>query len=181
MAALYKTFSQSIMLFGFEVLNYSVATMNELNVRQNIFIKNTIGLSKYVKTKPLFNALKIKSMQQLIYQHKLSFVRQLHKVDFTKQIFEYLSNKYSDEAIPKDSFFCSYNKIISKCGLELNKIFSKTEINKNLNKYFGFENDRYGLVDSITTVLERFDHYREDGLALLLLSNLLAVTRNNDV
>ena len=76
------------MLYGFEVLNYSAATVNELNVRQNILIKNTMGLSKYVKTTSLFYVLRIKSVLQLIHQHKLSFVRQLHKVDFKTKIFE---------------------------------------------------------------------------------------------
>ena len=57
---LYKTFSQSILLYGFEILNYSKTAINEINIRQNILIKNTIGLSKYVKTTPLFAALKIK-------------------------------------------------------------------------------------------------------------------------
>jgi hypothetical protein len=57
---LYKTFSQSILLYGFEVLNYSATAINELNIRQNILIKNTIGLSKYVKTTPLFTAPRIR-------------------------------------------------------------------------------------------------------------------------
>jgi hypothetical protein len=41
---LYKTFNQPILLYGFEVLNYSATAINELNIIHNILIKNTIGL-----------------------------------------------------------------------------------------------------------------------------------------
>ena len=86
-AEIYKTFCQSILLYGFEIFNYSNATINEVNIRQNILIKHSIGLSKYVRTTHLFSALKIKSIKHLIYQHKLSFVRQLFNVNFTRRIF----------------------------------------------------------------------------------------------
>jgi hypothetical protein len=102
---LYKTLSQSILLYGFEVLNYSTTAINELNIRQNILIKNTIGLSKYVRTTPLFTALRIKSIQHLVYQHKLSFVNQLDSFDLTKQIYEYLNNFYKFENALTDSFY----------------------------------------------------------------------------
>ena len=137
-----------------------------------------MGLSKYVKTTPLFYALRIKSVQQLIYQHKLSFVRQLHKVDLTRKIFEYLDEKYKFDTIPTDSFFSYYKKIVTKCGLE-RRVLNKFKINQALNAHFGFENDKYGLVDSITTVLKRFEHYGDNKLALLLLTNLLVITIRN--
>jgi hypothetical protein len=35
---LYKTLSQSILLYGFEVLNYSTTAINELNIRQIILM-----------------------------------------------------------------------------------------------------------------------------------------------
>jgi hypothetical protein len=69
------------MLYGFEIFNYSNSTgkgrgkVNELNIQQNILIKHSIGLSKFVRTTPLFTALRIKSIMHLIYQHKLCFVK----------------------------------------------------------------------------------------------------------
>ena len=63
--------------------------MNELNVRQNILVKNTMGLSKFVKTIPLFVALNIKSIQHLKYLHKLAF-------KLTKKIYDYLEHYYGE-------------------------------------------------------------------------------------
>ena len=69
-------------------------------------------------------------------------------------------------------------KVIYKCGLE-HEVLGKKKINEVLNKHFGFENDIYGLVDSIIMVLRKFENYGSNTLALLLLSNLLVVTRGN--
>ena len=63
------------MLYGFEIFNYSNSAVNELNIRQNILIKHSIGLSKFVRITPLFMFMRIKSIMHLIYQHKLCFVK----------------------------------------------------------------------------------------------------------
>ena len=60
-----------------------------------------------LKTTPLFTSLRIKSIQHLVYQHKLSFVNQLNNIDLTKQIYEYLNNFFRFENAQTDSFFKS--------------------------------------------------------------------------
>ena len=104
-AEIYRTFSQSILLYGFEIWNYSKTKMNELKVRQNILVKNTIGLPKLSKKTPLFVSLNIKSIQHLLYQHKLAFLMQLYKVDYTKIIYYYLEHNYEDNIALTESFF----------------------------------------------------------------------------
>ena len=93
-ADIYKTFCRSIMLYGFEIFNYSNSTVNELNIRQNILIKHSIGLSKFVRTTPLFTALRIKSIMHLIYQHKLYFV--IFNVTSTRGLYYYLEEFYEN-------------------------------------------------------------------------------------
>jgi hypothetical protein len=44
---IYKIFCQSILLYGLEIFNFSNGTINELNIRQNILIKHSIGLAKF--------------------------------------------------------------------------------------------------------------------------------------
>ena len=127
---IYKTFCQSILLYGLEIVNFSNGTINELNIRQNILIMHSIGLAKFVKTTPLFSALRIKSIKHLVYQHKLCFVRQLYNVIFTRSIFKYLDDFYKSDAPPVDSFFKSYKKIIATCGIQEN-VLNKSKIQKD--------------------------------------------------
>ena len=62
---IYKQFCQSIFKNGLDMLNISNTQINSLNIRQNILIKRSIGISKFSKTKPLFQCLKIESIQQI--------------------------------------------------------------------------------------------------------------------
>ena len=171
---IYKTFSQSILLYGLEVLNYSATAINEVNIRQNILIKNTIGLSKFVKTTPLFTALRIKSIKHLLWEHKISFVVQLCKVDYTKKIYEYLNDYYKYQPMPTDSFFKSLSKIREDLNLCENER-RKSIISKKLDVHFNFVNDGYGLIDSIKTILRKIEKYVNNSECIILLSNLLAV------
>ena len=172
---LYKTFSQSILLYGFEVLNYSSIAINEVNIRQNILIKNTIGLSKFVRSTPLFTALRIKTFNHLLWEHKLSYITQLCKVDFTKKIYENLNEYYNYHHKPTDSFVKSLAKIRENLDIGDNER-RKTIINKKLDVYFNFLNDGYGLIDSVKPILRRIEKYVNNQECIILLSSLLAVT-----
>jgi hypothetical protein len=94
-------------MFILKLQDYSATVINELNLRQNILIKNSIRLSKYVRKTLFFTALRMKSIQHLVYQHKLSFVNQLNSLDLIKQIYEYLNNFFRFENAQTDSFFKS--------------------------------------------------------------------------
>ena len=45
---IYKTFCQSILLYGIEIFNFSNGTINELNIRQNILIKHSIDITSTI-------------------------------------------------------------------------------------------------------------------------------------
>ena len=171
---IYKTFCQSILLYGLEIFNFSNATINEINIRQNILIKHSIGLSKFVKTTPLFTALKIKSIRHLVYQHKLCFVRQLYNVTFTRSIYNYLDDFYKSDAPPVDSFFKSYKKIIETCNIQENTL-NKRKINEKLFEHFAYQNDGMGMVDTIKTILNRFITHTNNKEQLQLLSIFLSI------
>ncbi len=53
------------------------------NIRQNIIIKRSIGLSKYSKTTPLFNCLKIESIAEVYAKHKISLYQQIRQNSLT--------------------------------------------------------------------------------------------------
>jgi hypothetical protein len=143
------------LLYGLEIFNFSNGTISELNIRQNLLIKHSIGLAKYVKTTPLFSALRIKSIKHHVYQHKMCFIRQLYNVNFTRSILKYQEDFYKSDAPSVDSFFKSYKKIIATCGIPENAL-NKTKINEKLSEHFTYQNDGMGSVDTIKTILNRF-------------------------
>ena len=85
-ACLFKQFCQSIFKFGLENLFLSKQTLTNLNIRQNILIKRAIGISKYCKTKPLFQCLRVESVFQIYSKHKLFFYKQIKKNDLSKSM-----------------------------------------------------------------------------------------------
>jgi hypothetical protein len=111
-----------------------------------------------LKTTPLFTSLRIKSIQHLVYQHKLSFVNQLNNIDLTKQIYEYL-NKF--EKAPTDSFFKSIKKIRENLDLA-GTVNSKKKIDEMLYQFFRFKHDEHGLVDTLKTILRKFYKYDDN-------------------
>ena len=53
-AIVFKQFCQPIIKYGFENLYLNESKLRLLNIRQNILLKRTLGLSIFCRTKPLF-------------------------------------------------------------------------------------------------------------------------------
>ena len=163
--------------------------LNEYNVRQNILIKRSIGLSKYVKTKPLFNCLRIESIQQLYYKHKVFFVKQIYKNELTFKSFNFLLDYYKNSKTNcKNSFIKQIFDLntlldVDSCLSDMNCTIKKIE------KLFIIEN--IGLLNSIQFVIDCFYFNRNFIEMKVLLNNLLNyknynaslnfMTQNNDV
>ncbi len=116
------------MLYGLEIFNFSNGTINELNIRQNILIKHSIGLEKFVKTTPLFSALRIKSIKYLVYQHKLN------KTKINEKLSEHFT--YQNDGMGSvDTIKTILNRFIShrniKEQLQLSSIFLSIAIREN--------------------------------------------------
>ena len=101
----YKKFCQSIIFDGFETCYLSRSNLKELNIRQNILIKNSLGLTKFLRTTPLLNALQIKSVEELYFKHKILLFKQFRFNDTTKYVLDFLLSHYSGLNIkcPKES------------------------------------------------------------------------------
>ena len=88
-AFLYKQFSQSIFRYHLDNIFINEKSLKEFDIRQNILIKRFIGLSKFTKTKPLNKALKLESIRQIYYKHKIFFVKQIFNNQLCKNVLEY--------------------------------------------------------------------------------------------
>ena len=105
-SSIYKKFSQSIFYYGLETNFIRKQFLNKINIRQNILLKNTFGLTKFSRSRPLMSILKIKSINQLYEEYKILFIKQLKRNTFTKEIFEVLRIKYNlNNKPPKESYF----------------------------------------------------------------------------
>ncbi len=101
---IYKQFCQSIFRYGLECLYLTATKLHEFDIRQNILIKQSIGLSKYALSTPLLNALKIEKISEIYHKHKVYFFRQIMLNNLTKDVYETLKTVYTDKKVPPTSF-----------------------------------------------------------------------------
>jgi len=171
--------------YGLEICHLPTSMLKELNTRQNILIKNSIGLSKYVRTKPLMQALKIKSMEELYYKHKLLFIEQLRKNEMSNYLLEFLSKSYVDVKINRESYFYDLQIALKLINGSLEKYHKKQYVEK-LEEYFKCKDDE--VVSFVRLALENLEsrmgilvyQKRLEELHLLLSQHEDTVTLNLD-
>ena len=76
-AFLYKQYCQSIFRSCLDNLFISERQLNELELRQNMLLKQTLGIKKYGRVKPMNECLKVESIRQIYFKHKIFFLQQL--------------------------------------------------------------------------------------------------------
>ena len=62
-AFIYKQFCQSILHFGLEFCFIKSPLLRQLNTRQNILLKNVLGVKYFARIKSLLNELKIEAIE----------------------------------------------------------------------------------------------------------------------
>ena len=92
---MYKQFCQSTFNFGLEICYINNNILKQFNIRQNILIKNVLGIKYYARFKPLLNELKIDQIEQLYFKHKIFGLKQVHNNKLTYDLYSYL-NRYYD-------------------------------------------------------------------------------------
>lgn len=153
-AFIYKQFCQSIFKYGLEVLFLSNKKIDNFNIRQNILIKQAIGISKYTRTKPLFQILKIESIMQLYCKHKIYFIKQLKKNSLTNEIYDWLDSKYIEKKTkPSKNSFVAQIKIVSQV-IKCHCLINLTETLNKIEKLFFITNN--GLLDTISFIISNF-------------------------
>ena len=99
-AFVYKQFCQAILKYGLELLYLNSKTIHQLNVRQNVLIKNVLGLSYYARSKPLMNELGVEQVMQAYQKHKIFGFKQFSENPFTSDILVFLRTVYYFSEIP---------------------------------------------------------------------------------
>ena len=99
--------------------------INLLNIRQNVLIKNVLGIKYYSRAKPLLNVLKIEQVHQLYMKHKLFGVRQFSKNQKSNDILEYLVKYYNRVKPTKLSFISQLDQVTKFTGMHWKQNFKE--------------------------------------------------------
>jgi hypothetical protein len=153
-AFIYKQYCQSIFRYGLECLYLPDYKLNEYNVRQNILLKQSIGLSKFSVSTPLLNVLNVERITELYCKHKLYFFKQIMINDLTEKVFLELQNHYKNRKSPKTSFIKQLVNVDLQVGF-----YTSTECVKKSIKIISekFKCKNIGLCDSVNYVLKELD------------------------
>ena len=118
-AFIYKQFCQSIVRFGLEKWYLVQDQLNQLNVRQNMLLRNVIGLKHGTRTKVLLNELKIENIRQIYLKHKVFGLRQFYNNFLTKELLVYLEVYYDGKVISRQSFMSQLKEVEAFTGSDL--------------------------------------------------------------
>lgn len=167
-AFLYKQFCQSILRYGLDNIFLNNNQISNLDIRQNILIKRALGLSKYCKTTPLLQVLKVESVRQLYNKHKIFMYKQAMNNSVTSEILEFLYEHYTYNKPPASSIIAQLREVetlikIENCTLDLKTTIQKIE---NMNKC-----QNIGLLDSIEFINKNITCYVQKKKLLEMLLN----------
>jgi hypothetical protein len=149
-AQIYNRYCQSIFYYGLEIAALNKKTIKSLNIRQNILLKNSFGLSKFSRSSALLEAINIKTIEHIYYKHKIGFMDQLRNNELTSYVYDYISN-LDHASVSKYSYIYAIRKVGTMLNLNYTQFNSK-QWQSSLNQHYKHENN--GLVDSISWCLK---------------------------
>ena len=167
----YKQFCQSILKFGFEFVYLRKSFIDHLNVRQNLLLKNVIGIRHRARFKPLINELKVEPVGLSYGKHKLFGWRQCMKNQLTDKIFNYLypSNCVNNNIYNNFSFSRQITEVIGDKVLNLMNVKSILEAFSN-----SYECNDVDMRESVANTLRLF-YTTEPYLCIKELNNILTI------
>jgi len=151
-------------------INHLVNHLKKLEIRQNILIKQAIGLSRYCKTSPLNQALNLDSITSIYLKHKLFFLRQIKEIKITNDVFNYLSAAYNNLSIHVQCFNNQLNVVNKR--LAIDNCSANIENSINLINSLSYKNS-IGLVESIKFLINFYSASKQSFIMLTQLSMLL--------
>jgi hypothetical protein len=153
-AFIYKQYCQSIIRYGMECLHLPASKLNEYNMRQNILLKQAVGLSKYALSTPLLNVLKVEKISEIYLKHKFYFYKQIMHNDLTRNVFSYLNEFYSPGKSKKHSYISQISNVDMQVGFSCSVEAGRVYLEK-IESLFKCPNE--GLCDTLLFHLNELD------------------------
>jgi len=94
---IYKQYCQSILKFGFEFVQLRRSFLSMLDVRQNILLKNILGVHHRARFKVVLNEIKVEQVSLLYAKHKVFGWKQCVRNGLTETLFNILNSGESVE------------------------------------------------------------------------------------
>ena len=151
---MYKQFCQSIFVYGLEVVPISRQLRKQLDTRQAILLKRALDLSKYSRSRPLLNALKIQSVTELYFKFKALFFKQIKNNGLARTLYDSLDVHYSVHKASNASYLMQLLECKSAIGDDCIHL-DKESLRQAIDTKFGSQ-DR-DLVESIMDVLSKYE------------------------
>ena len=156
---IYKQYCQSIIRYGLECLHLPEYKIKEFNIRQNMMLKQAIGLSKFALSTPLLNALKVEKITEVYMKQKLYFYKQIMSNKLTKQVFNCIKEFYPRNKAPKESYLKQLELVNMQIGFSVSLETYKKSLS-DLSNIFLCKNK--GLVDSVCSLIYKMDTDKKD-------------------
>jgi len=167
---LFKTYCQSIFRYVLDNVLISESKLKEFEIRQNLLVKQVIGIKKYSKMKELRNAIGLDSIKALYCKHKIFFLRHLMKNNVCTEIFNYLKGYYSKFDQTNTSFCKQIDFLNKKLYIDCTLYNYKTSL-EIIEHHFKPKNQ--GLIDSIKYVINMIATIMNQNLDFFYLYNEL--------
>ena len=140
-----------------------------LNIRQNLLLKNILGIRHRARFKPLLNELKVEQVNLTYVKHKLFGWKQCINNQLTFYIFNYLASLVPNVPNYNFSFIKQLSDVV--CGKELN-VRSVGPILKKLES--DFECNDLSVRERISSTLKNY-HQNEPFITIQNLNNILKI------
>lgn len=150
---IFKQFCQSTFVYGLELVSISRQQLKSFDTRLGILLKSCFYLSKFSRSKPLLNALRIDSFTHLYFKFKILFNKQVTHNQLTNSIYNDLSIFYQSKTSSKLSYFRQRRDCERVLMCELTG--DRKHLLEKLVSKFHCHNE--GLVDSIRYLMYNFN------------------------
>lgn len=158
---LYKQFCQSIFRYHLDVVLINVSKLKELDTRQNILIKRTIGINKYSLCKSLNEAVRLESISKIYFKHKIFFLKQIKNNEVCSNLFKSLRQENELKFRRDDSSFVKQLSIIER-EIKIDVLDYSNDLTLELIDNL-FKCNNQGLIDSIKYYIFLIENQMDNG------------------
>ena len=155
---LHNTYNRPILLYGIENVQLRATQLLKLKTTENLIIKRSLSLSKYVSTKRLLAALEIVELDRVISIRKLNFTNQVMKNTTTRAVAVAMLSSLNNDSVIKAN---------------LEKHIVEEDI-KNLEK----EDNIYRLLEKVNLEVAKLEDMRQEEEYITEAIRYLLMNRN---
>ncbi|RNA42677.1 hypothetical protein BpHYR1_013425 [Brachionus plicatilis] len=102
---LYKQFCQSIFRYHLDTVWIGADKLSEFETRQNLLLKRALGIKKFARFRPMLEAIKVETIEQIYCKHKIFFLKQLRQSPLCNSLLVFLKGNY-EHFDQKNSSYC---------------------------------------------------------------------------